>query len=66
MPLTRLLMVEVNIIENGDILDLRAELWSRFVSEVEVSLTEGSHSLTRERKKERRIFDTLWFSVYRH
>ena len=31
MPLTRLVMVEVNVVENGDIMDLRAEIWSGFM-----------------------------------
>ena len=40
--LTRLIMVEVNIVENGDIMDLRAKIW-RFMykprSEVEGAST---------------------------
>ena len=60
MSLTRLVMVEVNLIGNGDI----ATIWSRFMHKPGLKLRERQVSFTEEGRKkgENANFDTLWFS----
>ena len=58
MPLTRLVMVKVTLVENGDIMDLRAKYGANLcisqglkLRERQASLTEVTHSRKKETKK---------------